>query len=268
MKASLLVTRGLAALLLLFISPAAANRFQEAWVQNCEHTFPDGTTYDLKPLTRTAGRPDYVGKDKNGVLYYINICNNVQEIPKECRALQKDIRSPAYQVRNNSFCHWLGVESAHTWDYIEPGSPFVGVQLTYYDGEYCQEGVNRQIKLQMYCDHLGRLGSVGDYYVTVEHPCTYVVTFPSPFGCPKDQGLSSAAIFNIMFFLVVGAYFGGGLAFNVTQHQMQVGVDALPHIEFWRELPELVKEGCMFSWDWLMVVMGKREPRERGAFEW
>mmetsp|Transcript_12065 Transcript_12065/g.18921 ORF Transcript_12065/g.18921 Transcript_12065/m.18921 type:complete len:124 (-) Transcript_12065:77-448(-) len=120
----------------------------------------------------------------------------------------------------------------------------------------------------MYCDHLGRLGSVGDYYVTVEHPCTYVVTFPSPFGCPKDQGLSSAAIFNIMFFLVVGAYFGGGLAFNVTQHQMQVGVDALPHIEFWRELPELVKEGCMFSWDWLMVVMGKREPRERGAFEW
>ena len=81
-----------------------------------------------------------------------------------------------HQVRNNSFCHWLGVEGSHTWDYIgrpfvpkpcksipllplcvlvlpltvhanpEPGSPFVGVQLTYYDGEYCQEGVNRQVK--------------------------------------------------------------------------------------------------------------------------
>jgi len=76
------------------------NRFQEAWVMNCEHTFPDGTTYDLSPLTRTAGRPDYVGRDKAKNNYYMNICSNVQEIPKECRALQKNIPSPVYQVPN------------------------------------------------------------------------------------------------------------------------------------------------------------------------
>eukprot|EP00961_Rhodomonas_salina_P167521 2257546-Rhodomonas_salina.1 len=58
------------------------------------------------------------------------------------------------------------------------------------DGEYCQEGVNRQVRLQMYCDHMGRLGSVADYYVTVEAPCTYVVTFPTIHGCPKVASAS------------------------------------------------------------------------------
>ncbi len=28
-------------------------------------------------------------------------------------------------------------------------------------------------------------GSVGDYYVTQEGACTWVVTFPSVYGCPK-----------------------------------------------------------------------------------
>ena len=42
------------------------------------------------------------------------------------------------QVRNDSFCHWLGMEDSHSWEYIEKGSPYVGVQLTYSNGEYCQ----------------------------------------------------------------------------------------------------------------------------------
>jgi hypothetical protein len=41
---------------------------------------PDGTTFDLTALTRTAGRPDYVGRDKLGNMYYMNICGNVQVV--------------------------------------------------------------------------------------------------------------------------------------------------------------------------------------------
>ena len=32
------------------------------------------------------------------------------------------------------------------------------MQITYKNGEYCREGVDRRVKLQIYCDHLGRLG--------------------------------------------------------------------------------------------------------------
>eukprot|EP00286_Rhodomonas_abbreviata_P013417 CAMPEP_0181321596 /NCGR_PEP_ID=MMETSP1101-20121128/18777_1 /TAXON_ID=46948 /ORGANISM="Rhodomonas abbreviata, Strain Caron Lab Isolate" /LENGTH=269 /DNA_ID=CAMNT_0023429449 /DNA_START=369 /DNA_END=1178 /DNA_ORIENTATION=+ len=251
-----------------FIGFCDGNRFQEAWVMNCDHTFPDGSNFDLKPLTRTAGRPDFVGRDKSGNFYYINVCANVQEIPHECRVLQKDIRSPVYQVRNDSFCHWLGLEGSHQWDLIEPGSPFVGVQLTYSDGEYCQEGVNRQVRLQFYCDHLGRLGTVGDYYVTVESPCTYVVTFPTIHGCPKEVAWSKGTYFNICFFIGVGLYLGIGTALNMSKHSLPLSVQALPHIEFWLELPDLVKDGVAFTVDFVLVQMGRREGRERGSFEW
>ena len=47
---------------------------------------------------RTAGRPDYVGRDKIEDLYYMNVCSNVQEIPKECRSFRKEVRAPVYQV--------------------------------------------------------------------------------------------------------------------------------------------------------------------------
>eukprot|EP00288_Rhodomonas_lens_P017775 CAMPEP_0177713412 /NCGR_PEP_ID=MMETSP0484_2-20121128/12923_1 /TAXON_ID=354590 /ORGANISM="Rhodomonas lens, Strain RHODO" /LENGTH=286 /DNA_ID=CAMNT_0019225295 /DNA_START=270 /DNA_END=1127 /DNA_ORIENTATION=+ len=252
-------------LVLSWLAACCGNRFQEAWVMNCEHTFPDGTHFDLGPLTRTAGRPDYVGRDKSGNNYYINVCNNVQEIPHECRVLQKDIRAPVYQVRNDSFCHWLGLEGSHRWDLIEPGSPFVGVQLTYMDGEYCQEGVNRQVRLQMYCDHMGRLGSVADYYVTVEAPCTYVVTFPTIHGCPKDLRWSWGSWFDVLFFLGVGLYLGVGIAFNMNKYQMPLGVEAIPHIEFWRQLPDLVKDGVAFSVDFVLVTLGGESRRPAAA---
>jgi hypothetical protein len=47
---------------------------------------------------RTAGRPDYVGKDKIDDLYYMNVCSNVQEVPKECKSYRKEVRAPVYQV--------------------------------------------------------------------------------------------------------------------------------------------------------------------------
>ncbi|KAJ1488671.1 hypothetical protein T484DRAFT_1938695 [Baffinella frigidus] len=265
----------LAVLAVSMVGPSRGNRFQEAWVMNCEHTFPDGTTYDLSPLTRTAGRPDYMGRDKANNNYYMNICSNVQEIPKECRALNKNVRSPVYQVRNDSFCHWLGLEGSHRWDLIEKDSPLVGVQLTYTDGEYCREGGgNRQVKLQIYCDGMSRLGSVADYYVTADSPCSYVVTFPSPHGCPKVATTSKGASFLIGLLVLAGAYFGGGVSYNVIRRHMPLDVEAVPHIEFWRALPAtIVEQGYAFL-DWVMVKIGKREPHlgeaEAGGagYEW
>jgi hypothetical protein len=249
--------------------PSCGNRFQEAWVMNCEHTFDDGTTYDLRALTRTAGRPDYIGKDKRGDMYFMNVCNNVQEIPKECKALMKGVKSPAYHVRNDSFCHWLGVEGSHQWDFIEPQSPNVGVQLTYTHGEICDKGVNRKVKMQFFCDSFGRLGSVQDYYVSLEEPCTYVVTFPTVAGCPKQPTMSSGWVFVLCFVLFVGAYVGTGIALNVHKRHMPVSVDAIPHIDLWRQVPDLVKDGVAFSWDWVLVKAGARQATGGGgSFEW
>ena len=47
----------LAAACMLLLPAVSGNRFQEAFVMNCEHTFPDGVTYDLSPLTRSSHPP-------------------------------------------------------------------------------------------------------------------------------------------------------------------------------------------------------------------
>jgi hypothetical protein len=111
-------------------------------------------------------------------------------------------------------------------------------------------------RMQFYCDHMSRLGSIADYYVTQvfmpheatgfhsgippskttiasahcmrngaaaaacrralrpgrrgsaeaqrgaarwgqEEPCVYVITFPTPYGCPKAQSLSKGWVFVI-----------------------------------------------------------------------
>ncbi len=38
-----------------------------------------------------------------------------------------------------------------------------------------------------------------------------------------------------------GRYVLGGIAYNMTQRGMQFGLEAMPHIELWRQLPALVK---------------------------
>lgn len=71
-----------------------------------------------------------------------------------------------------------------------------------------------------------------------EAACGVVYTLP----------LSWGSISLILFFVAVVLYIGGGLVYNVKVAKMPLGMRALPQIEYWRELPGLVKDGCWFSW--------------------
>jgi hypothetical protein len=59
----------------------------------------------------------------------------------------------------------------------------------------------------------------------------------------------------------MGAYFGGGVGYNVVRRQMPLDMEAVPHIDFWRALPGHVVEGGYWFLDWVLVKLGKREPR-------
>lgn len=57
-------------------------------------------------------------------------------------------------------------------------------------------------------------------------------------------------IITIPTLVIVGlgvAALAGGTGFNINKRNMQ-GAEAVPFINFWRELPGLVKEGSMFSY--------------------
>jgi len=76
----------------------------------------------------------------------------------------------------------------------------------------------------------------------------YDITFTGPSACAGSSGgLSGGSLFLILFFVAVVVYFGGGVAYNVKVKQMAPGKEAIPQLEYWQQLPGLVKDGCKFS---------------------
>lgn len=58
-------------------------------------------------------------------------------------------------------------------------------------------------------------------------------------------GCAGGCVFLIVFFTGFFAYFAAGFAYNVVRMEKR-GVEAIPQVEFWKDLPFLVKDGALF----------------------
>jgi hypothetical protein len=72
----------------------------------------------------------------------------------------------------------------------------------------------------------------------------------SPEACARaspdgKHGLSGGWIFIILFFVAVILYFLCGCLFK-HYRQGTMGLESTPNVDFWRELPGLLKDGCIF----------------------
>eukprot|EP01059_Diplonema_ambulator_P035790 TRINITY_DN858_c0_g1_i8.p2 TRINITY_DN858_c0_g1~~TRINITY_DN858_c0_g1_i8.p2 ORF type:complete len:188 (+),score=51.10 TRINITY_DN858_c0_g1_i8:51-614(+) len=73
---------------------------------------------------------------------------------------------------------------------------------------------------------------------------------PTPPPGPKDEsssdsGISGGAIFLIVFFVGFAVYFAAGMAY-MHKAKGATGVEMVPHLEFWKDLPNLMKDGAFF----------------------
>jgi hypothetical protein len=82
----------------------------------------------------------------------------------------------------------------------------------------------------------------------------------SSYGCPTSS-FGWAWTFNVCFLAAVIIYLVGGAYYNKTTKGMR-GLEALPHRDFWRELPGLVKEGTIFFFSKLQAVSSKARGKE------
>ena len=94
--------------------------------------------------------------------------------------------------------------------------------------------------------------------------CKWLFTFNSKYVCglPKGggsggagHGLSGGSIFLILFFVGGFVYFVGGILFNKYRRGLS-GSEMIPNISFWRDLPGLVRDGCMFSFNKVRGLCG------------
>jgi len=74
------------------------------------------------------------------------------------------------------------------------------------------------------------------------------ITTAAPAPSPKvvDEGMSGGTAFCLFFFIVCCVYFGGGILVRKFARGAE-GNEMLPHYEFWSDLPNLIRDGVMFT---------------------
>ncbi|PFX22023.1 Cation-dependent mannose-6-phosphate receptor [Stylophora pistillata] len=80
-----------------------------------------------------------------------------------------------------------------------------------------------------------------------ENKINYTSTFTSKYACPESEGLSAGSILLIVFFPLVLVYFIAGLLFNKIHKGVNSFPEMIPNHSFWGDLPFLVKDGCVFT---------------------
>ena len=94
--------------------------------------------------------------------------------------------------------------------------------------------------------------------------CKWAFIYNSKYVCglPKSGGggagkggLSGGSIFLILFFVGAFVYFVGGVLF-MKYRRGASGADLIPNVGFWRDLPGLVRDGCVFSFNKARALCG------------
>jgi len=204
--------------------------------------------YDLSGLSGS----DIPGTDPS-FTYQLNVCG----VSQETTCNQKGGSVCQYQQNPTTFYHLCAKWDQPQWQLIDP-DPQKGIQITITggDGGCGSPYPNRQVILQVSCNAQSPMKPSTVVVNSVVGICSYTIPLSSPAGCPSStpppeggggKGLSGGWIFIIILLVAFFLYLVAGWIYK--RHKGASGVvDACPNVEFWRDLPSLVKEGCLFTW--------------------
>jgi hypothetical protein len=152
----------------------------------------------------------------------------------------------------------------------------LGVKITYKNGDSCNpsSGQKRQTLIHVECDESMMPSSTSS--VSTEQagellemqkidPCKTAFKMKSYFACANTSSeMSFAKMFCYMFFLFALLYCALGFAYNYKMNNLR-GVEAVPNLSFWKDLPALTKEGVVYSTEKTMVVVKKLRSKYGGG---
>jgi len=229
-----------------------------------EYLTEDGSHYDLSPLSRKDGEPDWVAGDKeeNGkYIYTINVCAPIHSISQ---AIEK--HAAVFQQQNgtvlnpdpncvasddetgclkNDVDKCAGVASASTMRVAEDNA----IELKYTNGDVCfHNRVQRSSLIRFICDK--NVPEDNPPFAIGEDECLYMFEWQTPYACPikpdKDKGMSGAAIFFLVVFLSLLAYLTIGFAYNRFVRGAR-GAHQIPNYEFWSHISSSITTCCTRS---------------------
>eukprot|EP00457_Paulinella_chromatophora_P013937 gb/GEZN01014300.1/.p1 GENE.gb/GEZN01014300.1/~~gb/GEZN01014300.1/.p1 ORF type:complete len:289 (+),score=18.62 gb/GEZN01014300.1/:81-869(+) len=244
---------------MLFLLSSLALRLTRAQNLNydCQPTV-GGVFFDYTPLKRSGS--GYVGTDTDGARYELNICGVISD-GKSCGAAGGSMCQIA--TDGSTIVIASGTSgAAPTYSLIDQRNPQSGLKLS-FDNEprppavpCFPMGLYRKATITLQCVPGAHIPTT-PLQVTESSTCNYQVILPSKYGCPApvggwpkfaddEGGLSSGSVLLILIIPGAALYFVIGFLYK-SKTQGTSGVESIPNIDFWRSLPQLVKEGIRFT---------------------
>ncbi len=154
-------------------------------------------------------------------------------------------------------CEILGRIEPRSVGLLDPTDPHKGIYVTYGNGDKCNvpgalvPGASpklRETKFSLYCAEQQSEFEVDFPGKTQgQTKCEMKFKAYSPAGCPGGTfGASKSTTILIWLCTIFVLYLVLGYILNVKQKDIR-GVEAVPHIDFWRDFPSLVQDGLSIS---------------------
>ena len=95
----------------------------------------------------------------------------------------------------------------------------------------------------------------------------YIIDFAGPGACaaaPESGGGGWGKTFLILFFVITLLYVGGGYGYNFKYRDLR-GAEAVPQIEYWQQVPGLVRDGCVFAYEQSVIFIAYLNEKRQGG---
>lgn len=240
---------------MLFLLSALALA-RNGFAYDCSATV-NGVYFDYRPLKKSSSY--YQGTDINAQNYEFNMCGTVMD-GGQCQTLN----GAMCQVDNNGDTVVISSSTGQPspqYSAQDAGNMAQGLQL-YFDNEPSQpgkecfpQGLTRKLTVLLTCAEGAPIPST-TLQVTETSTCVYTMELASMYGCEapsggwdipgESSGLSFGSILLIILFPGFFVYLAAGCLYK-SKTQGTSGMESCPNIDFWRDLPGLVKEGIAFT---------------------
>jgi len=206
--------------------------------QNCTFTDSKGDTFDLSPLILTGANAFYSFDEGDNKLWYVNICADFSGTPCTTPGAACQYGTSTAGVLPGNFTDL---------DTASIGVTEKGVNLTYFNGQACKTRP-RQTSVYLICNtSTDALITEVQEPTDPEHTCMYYIYFQTKYACPSgSSGIEGGWIFIIILIVVVLLYLAIGVVYQWKRNHA-TGLELIPNHEFWRDVPGLFKDGCMYT---------------------
>jgi len=228
-------------------------------------TYTDATSktaWDLSGLRKTGD--NYAGGEMGTKRYnyFLNVCDQLNGKPDCIGKKTGDTICTAGQWElAGGLAASLGAFTGGqpTWSQFDAADPGKGVKYQFNNGDECfttSGWIPRIVNINFRCKMAPKPGGM-DFSVEEQDGCIFQVNFdgqgcpgqgPSPTKTDDGGGLSGGWVFVIILIVLSAVYVLAGCIYK-SQKQGTKGVESCPNIDFWRELPGLVKAGCSYTFN-------------------